>query len=155
PPDTLAAEPGSHDDARDLEGPFVGESRGDSDLGVRHADHLAVVLGDEHHPVVRHQGLAEPPGHLVVEARPRREHAPVALHPLELLEQRDELGLALGTRLSDLHVTPSSGLHRFFVSLPWRDCPPPQSMEVYPLSRWFAPRSPNPRPPSSLAGSRP
>src|SRR5205823_13269558 len=58
------------------------------------------------HAVLRHHGVPEPPGDLVVETGARCEHAPVALHPLELLEQRDQLGDVLGAGLPDLHRPP-------------------------------------------------
>src|SRR5437588_2609797 len=103
PAGTLAPIPGSDHDAGDLERALVGEPRRDSDLPVGHAHDLAVVLGHQDHAVLRLEGLVETAGHLVVEPRAWREDAPVALHALELLEQPDEIGEILRTRLSYLH----------------------------------------------------
>src|SRR6266511_4207466 len=96
--------PGPDHDPGELQGPLVGESRGDPDLAVGHPHDLTLVLGHQDHRVLGAHGLPVLEPHLVVEAGARGEHPPVALHPVELLEQGHQGRDVLGRGLPDLHV---------------------------------------------------
>ena len=100
----LAPVAGVDHDPRDLEGALVGEPGGYVDLAVGHPHHLPVGLGHQHHGVLPTHGRLVLRRDLVVEARARREHPPVPLHPIELLEQRDQGRYVLPRRLPDLHT---------------------------------------------------
>src|SRR5207253_169065 len=90
--------------AGDLQGPLVGEPRGDPDLGVGHTHDLALVLGDQHDPVVGLHGGAVLLRVLVVETRARGAHPRVALRPIVPLHPVPECREVLRARLANLHV---------------------------------------------------
>ena len=141
--DELPADPpspvaGPHDHPRELEGSLVREPGGGPGLAVGHPDHLAVlVLGDQDDRVGVGERLVVLGADLVVEARPRGEHPPVRLHPVELLEQGDQDRDVLHRGLPNAHATSPRTWARACRGR--RACPPPD-----PGSR-TAPRTPRAR----------